>query len=52
MLYPATGFRRKVEGTSLAAWGFNTCTGPVRARTLEVGANTSCSVVVKSTGPG
>ena len=49
---PRTGFHRNVEGTPPIRCGLNTCTGPRRARIPEVSWNTSCLVVVDTTGPG
>ena len=49
---PSRGFHRNVDGTAPTPCGLNTCTGPRRARMPEVSSNTSCLVVVDSTGPG
>ena len=49
---PATGFQRNVDGTPPIPCGLNTWTGPRRERMPEVSWNTSCLVVVDTTGPG
>ena len=49
---PATGSHRNVDGTRPTCCGLNTCTEPSRDRIPEVSWNTSCLVVVLTTGPG